>query len=115
LAVQAEVLSDTLSKKDVPRTPASEGLSGLWTFTELAFVPGPVVGAGDDAKEALMSQTSPILPSRRMATAYLLEEVSMLHARTRPGQMMLVTGHNAPALIIDSSAVILCERFSSYK
>jgi hypothetical protein len=70
--------------------------------------------AGDTAL-ALMSQTSPIRPSRRRATAYLFEEVSMLHASTRRGHIILVTGRNAPGVLTESTPMTLCERFNSYK
>ena len=60
--------------------------------------------AAGDANTGSMSQTKPIRPSRRIATAYLLEEVSILHARTRRGQIIPVTGRIAPGLTAPSSS-----------
>jgi hypothetical protein len=115
LNFDAELLSDTLSNTYVPRPWVSELLSETWTLTGFRSNAGPVTDVRDDAKEGFMSQTSPIRPSRRIATAYLLEEASILHASTRLGQIILVTGRNAPAITIDSSPAVLCEWFSSYR
>jgi hypothetical protein len=83
LDVEPEVLKETLSKKDVPRIPVSEVGSGLGTLAGLRFgMPSAVMLEVDDTALALISQTSPIRPSRRRAMAYLFEEVSMLHAST---------------------------------
>jgi len=81
---------------------------------DLSVGPRPVAVAEDDAKVLLISQTSPIRPSRRIAIAYLFEEVSMLHANTRRGQIILVTGRRAPGLVTGATPDTLCEQFISY-
>jgi len=116
LDAEPEFLRHTLSKKDVPRIPVSEVASGLGTLADLRFgIPSAVMLEVDDIALAPISQTSPIRPSRRRATAYLFEEVSMLHASTRRGHIILVTGRNAPGMLIESTPTTLCERFNSYK
>jgi hypothetical protein len=107
---------DILSKKDGPRIPVSEVASELGKLADLRFgVPSAEMLEAGDTALALMSQTSPIRPSRRRATAYLFEEVSMLHASTRRGHIILVTGRNAPGVLTESTPMTLCERFNSYK